>query len=180
MSDRPPSRPTRRRSDTGAGSITVSVIDEQTDGDAFPVDEPRWAALAEAVLEPYAGSSGAEVSVMFVDEARMAGLNEQFMGASGSTDVFAFPIDGDGPAEPVLDTVPSLLGDVVICPAVAARNAPEHAGSLVDEIALLLVHGLLHLLGMDHATDSERAVMQRRERELLDAHHGPLAGNPWS
>ena len=73
-----------------------------------------------------------------------------------------------------------LLGDVVVCPAVAVANAPAHAGSYDDEVALLVVHGVLHLLGMDHATDDERDAMQARERELLAAHHGPLAADPWA
>jgi probable rRNA maturation factor len=66
---------------------------------------------------------------------------------------------------------PLLLGDVVICPAVAARNAPEHAGSYDDEMALLLVHGILHLLGMDHEIEQEAEEMESRERHLLRAHH---------
>jgi probable rRNA maturation factor len=61
-----------------------------------------------------------------------------------------------------------VLGDVVVCPAVAARQAPEHAGTTDAELALLVVHGVLHLLNYDHAEDDEAAVMQRRERELLD------------
>jgi len=69
---------------------------------------------------------------------------------------------------------------VVVCPAVAARNAPDHAGTYADELALLVVHGILHLLGMDHAEEAGRAVMQERERTLLAAHHGPLAGDPWA
>jgi probable rRNA maturation factor len=59
----------------------------------------------------------------------------------------------------------------VICPAVAHRNAPEHAGTYDDEMALLLVHGILHLLGMDHADEDEARDMQRRERELLERFH---------
>ena len=65
-----------------------------------------------------------------------------------------------------------LLGDVVICPAVAARNAPEHAGTYDDELALLVVHGVLHLLGMDHDDDDEAEAMEQRERELLAKFHG--------
>jgi probable rRNA maturation factor len=64
-----------------------------------------------------------------------------------------------------------LLGDVVVCPAVAARQAPTHAGSYDDELALLVVHGVLHVLGMDHAEPDEAARMQARERELLDRYH---------
>ncbi len=76
--------------------------------------------------------------------------------------MLSFPIDGDElTGHDLVDDVPRLLGDVVICPAVAAANAPEHAGSYDDEIALLLVHGVLHLLGMDHA-ERRRAVPRCR------------------
>jgi probable rRNA maturation factor len=73
-----------------------------------------------------------------------------------------------------------VLGDVVICPAVASRNAPEHAGTYEDELALLVVHGVLHLLGMDHADDDEAEIMERREQELLGRFHrqDPLTGTP--
>jgi probable rRNA maturation factor len=71
--------------------------------------------------------------------------------------------------------VPLLLGDVLVCPVVAERNAPDHAGTYEDELALLVVHGTLHVLGMDHADEAETAVMQAREREHL-FRHGPRAG----
>lgn len=179
MSDRPPSQQTRRREDLDAGSTTaqIFVADEQDDDDQrWPVDEPRWAALGAAVLA--ARGIDGELSVLFVDEQRMVELNTQFMGQSGSTDVLAFPIDGGDPSPGI--GVPRLLGDVVICPAVAARNAPEHAGSYDDEVALLLVHGVLHLLGSDHATETDRVAMQRQERALLDEHYGVLARDPWT
>ncbi|HEX8771654.1 MAG TPA: rRNA maturation RNase YbeY, partial [Acidimicrobiales bacterium] len=67
-----------------------------------------------------------------------------------------------------LADAPSLLGDVVVCPAVARRNAPNHAGTYEDEMALLVVHGILHLLGMDHVDHQEASAMERREQELLD------------
>jgi probable rRNA maturation factor len=60
---------------------------------------------------------------------------------------------------------------VVVCPPVARRNAPAHAGSYDDEMALLVVHGILHLLGMDHEDDQEAEVMERREQELLERFH---------
>ena len=130
----------------------------------------------------------AELSMLFVDEAAMADLNLRFTGKEGATDVLAFPIDeepseggrspdsgGTGPgfipAEP--SDMPLLVGDVVICPAVAARNAPQHAGTYDDEVALLIVHGILHLMGMDHIDDAEATAMERRERELLDQFHRP-------
>lgn len=81
------------------------------------------------------------------------------------------------PSEP--DEVPVLLGDIVICPAVAYRNAPEHAGSYDDEVALLVVHGLLHLMGMDHAEDEEAEEMEARERALLSRHYGEVRAEAW-
>jgi len=69
-----------------------------------------------------------------------------------------------------------VLGDVVICPAVAFRNAPEHAGSYDDEVALLVVHGLLHLMGMDHEDDDEAEAMEEREQALLAKFHRTAAG----
>jgi len=104
----------------------------------------------------------------------------------------SFPIDGDSvagpdarpsaprPPRPPDDSPPVLLGDIVICPGVAATNAPDHAGAFDDEIALLLVHGILHLLGHDHADDADRMAMQGRERELLASTYGPLARDPWA
>ena len=67
--------------------------------------------------------------------------------------------------------IPQLVGDIVICPAVAARNAVEHECPFDDEIALLVVHGVLHLLGWDHAVDAEAERMEARERELLTRHY---------
>ena len=80
---------------------------------------------------------------------------------------------GYSPSEP--GDMPMMLGDVVICPAVAERNAPEHAGTYDDEVALLIVHGILHLLGMDHLEDDEAELMEKREQELLDQFHRPTS-----
>ncbi|MBA3282249.1 MAG: rRNA maturation RNase YbeY [Acidimicrobiia bacterium] len=174
---------TRRRADEGM--LEVYVADEQSDQE---VDLVRWEALARGVLEAEGVSGEAELAVMFVDEATMAELNGTFMGQQGPTDVLAFPIDTDdgvgvgrspdgstaGPDRDPVSDLPMLLGDVVICPAVAAANAPTHAGTYDDEIALLVVHGILHVLGMDHAHPEETAVMQARQGELLDRFHRSL------
>ncbi len=178
----PPPRSDRpRRVGGDEGRPEVFVADEQKD---VPVDIARWSALAEAVLHDEGVRGAAELSVLFVDETSIAELNERFMEHDGPTDVLAFPIDADavwavhdplasGPdrAEPDLDEIPLLLGDVVVCPAVAARNAPDHAGTVDDEIALLVVHGVLHVLGHDHAEADEAALMRAREIALLEAHH---------
>jgi len=165
-------------------AIDVFVADEQSDR---PVDVARWAALARAVLEDHSLRSDAEVSLLFVDEPTIAELNERFLGKQGPTDVLAFPIDeepdhggrspdegGTGPGGGLAadeEGIPVLLGDVVVCPAVAARNAEAHGETFDDELALLVVHGVLHLLGMDHVEDAEAEAMERRERQLLARFH---------
>jgi probable rRNA maturation factor len=159
--------------------------DEQTD---VAVDLTRWLRLARAVLDEDRVPPDAEVSLIFVDETSIADLNRRFLQGAGPTDVLAFPIDHDqlpsgrrpdaggrGPGSPVeVDDPPIVLGDVVVCPAVAARQAPEHGQTLEDELALLVVHGMLHLLDYDHAEEPDAAVMQRRERELLARHHAAV------
>ena len=161
--------------------VDVFAADEQRDR---PVDIDRWVVLAREVLHARGLGDGVEVSLLFVDEPAMAALNEQFLGRSGATDVLAFPLEDDpvpsgrspdlggtGPgSEPEADPL-VLLGDVVVCPAVAARNAVEHAVNEIDEMALLVVHGLLHLLGMDHQEESEAERMEQLERDLLARFH---------
>ena len=85
--------------------------------------------------------------------------------------MLSFPLDADDRAIRTDDSVPVLLGDVVICPDVARAQAPAHAGTLDDELALLVVHGVLHVLGHDHAEPDEAATMRSKELELLVAHH---------
>ena len=152
---------------------------------ATPDDAARLTALVGGVLEDHRGHAPIVVGLRFVDAAEMAELNLSHLGHEGPTDVLSFPIDGDpgaapDPGDDADDPLPWLLGDVVICPSVAAANAPGHAGTYDDELALLVVHGLLHLLGLDHAEVDERLAMQARERDLLDRLHGPLARDPWS
>ena len=162
-----------RRADEGA--LDVYVTDEQSDKE---VDLVRWEALARRVLEAEGVSGEVELALMFVDEATMTELNGTFMGQQGPTDVednvgVGRSPDGSttGPDRDPVSDLPMLLGDVVLCPAVADRNAPAHAGTYDQEIALLVVHGILHVLGMDHATPEETELMQARERELLDRFH---------
>jgi probable rRNA maturation factor len=169
-------------------AIEVFVADEQSEQ---PVNLRRWSALAERVLADRGLGPDVELTVLFVDEAAMTALNERFLDHEGPTDVLSFPIEDELtlPSRPPSTSaagasgpgrrwgtddeegdgtgIPLLLGDVVICPAVAARNAPEHAGNYDDELALLLVHGILHLCGMDHADDDEATEMEALERELL-------------
>ncbi len=160
-------------------TLDVFAADEQSD---HPVAVDRYSRLARSVLEAEGVTDDVEVSLLFVDEATIAALNERFLEVEGPTDVLAFPIEdegersgrspdegGTGPASYDTDTDrPLLLGDVVVCPVVAARNAVDHGVTFDEEVALLVVHGVLHLLGMDHEADAEAERMERREQQLLD------------
>ncbi len=153
-------------------AVTVFCSDEQ---EAIPMDIERWRALAEEVL--LAEGKRGELSVTFVDETEITDLNAEFMGHEGPTDVLSFPLDVDETDEiDALPGMPIMLGDVVICPAVAERAATDHAGTFLDEIALLLVHGILHVLGHDHDAEPRTSLMRTRELELLQACHwkGPI------
>lgn len=143
--------------------VDVVVSDEQTE---VEIDADRWADLAGAVLRDE-GRAG-ELTLTFVDRAEMAALNSDHMGQAGATDVLAFPLDDDPEA---VGVGPVLLGDVVICPVIARDAAIDHAGTVDDELALLTVHGALHIIGHDHAEPDERAVMRAREMEHLRVHH---------
>ena len=172
-------------------SLDIYAADEQAD---HPVAVERWATLARSVLEAEGITTDTEVSLLFIDEAAIAALNERFLDKDGPTDVLSFPIEdevdrsgrspdegGTGPASIEAATGRHLLlGDVVICPTVAAVNAVEHGATFDDEIALLVVHGILHLLGMDHEVDEEAERMERREQQLLDRFYRqtPLLGPP--
>ncbi len=162
-------------------SVDIYAADEQHDE---TIDLETWVALANGALTDEGVRGLAEVSLIFLDEQAISALNKQFMGKDGPTDVLSFPIDnepepsgrgpdagGSGPGEPPAPEIPQLVGDIVICPAVAARNSVEHECSVDDELALLVVHGVLHLMGWDHVEDEEAERMEARERELLTRHY---------
>jgi probable rRNA maturation factor len=144
------------------------------------VDVLRWVRLARMVLDEERVPEEAEMSVIFVDEQAMSDLHERFLGSSGPTDVLAIPMDDDvtpggrqpdqggrGPGSPTeASDPPTVIGDVVVCPQVALRQSGERR-LVDDEVALLVVHGVLHLLNYDHAEDQESEAMRKRERELL-------------
>jgi probable rRNA maturation factor len=164
---------------TTSTPVQVSGFDEQ---DAIAVDITRWVHLAQLVLHEEHIDPDAELGLVFVDEPTITDLNRRFLDGDGPTDVLAFPLDeggtaagrnpdtgGRGPgASTESDEPPVVLGDVVVCPTVAARQADARGGPLDAELALLVVHGVLHLLEYDHAEPGDAERMQQRERELLD------------
>ncbi|HVX19409.1 MAG TPA: rRNA maturation RNase YbeY [Acidimicrobiales bacterium] len=190
----PPSGPRPGTPSTGArrripaeGVLEVFVADEQS---VHAIDVQRWGDLARNVLLAEGIRGDAELSLLFVSHDTMADLNARFMDGEGPTDVLSFPIEEDlmelgrwpdlattGPdrSPPDPSDAPLLLGDVVISPEVAAANAPGHAGSFDDEIALLVVHGVLHILGLDHGDPDEAREMRAKEQDLLARFHGPVA-----
>ena len=188
MADGPP-RLRRRVRVGGNTEAEVFCADEQSE---VPIDLERWQSLARSVLADEGIRGGTELSIFFVEVDDIAELNHEHMGMSGPTDVLAFPIDAgevvevvSGPtgasrgpdrSPPDRGDLPLLLGDIVICPAVARDQAPDHAGNLDDELALLVVHGTLHVLGWNHDSESATENMRQRERQLLEAHHwhGPV------
>jgi probable rRNA maturation factor len=148
--------------------VNVIVSDEQGD----PLGTPELLSLAELVLEGEGVPPESEVSIVLIDEQSMADLNERHMGKTGPTDVLSFPIEDAAPGRPperVSGGPPLNLGDVFIAPAVVRRNAESRRVDPEDEMALMVVHGLLHVLGWDHEDEAEAERMEARETQLLAA-----------
>jgi probable rRNA maturation factor len=139
------------------------------------VDEAALAGLGRWLLDQLGINPLAELSVVLLDTEAMAALHQQWMGLAGPTDVMAFPMDGEelamdpgdrsGPGTLARLTGPALLGDIVLCPHVAAEQAHLAGHSTEAELQLLCTHGMLHLLGYDHAdAESEREMFELQAR----------------
>jgi probable rRNA maturation factor len=155
--------------------VSIEIANES----GVAVDEAALAGLARHVLDEMRVHPLAELSVLLVDEPAMTELHVRWMGEEGPTDVLAFPMDelrppqpggGHGERDPADSSdVPGLLGDVVICPQVAAIQAGRARHSVGDEIDLLCAHGILHLLGYDHGDPAEHAAMFGLQDRLLSS-----------
>ena len=171
-----PNRSTPGAATSPTNTETQLIVHVADDQDDVQLDASRYEQLARSVLTSEGINQTSELSVLFVSSEMIAELNEQHMGHTGPTDVLAFPIDEDATQPQAENDAPLLLGDVVVCPSVAATNCstnkdsyPGHQGTITDEIDLLVVHGILHVLGMDHAEVEERRDMQELERTHLAA-----------
>ncbi len=144
--------------------MQISVVSHR---EPEPLDLSAFERLAGFVLEREEAPDAIELSIAVVALDEMADLNLRFRDKEGPTDVLSFGCDDPcavvGPDEPVT------LGDVVIAPEVAESQAVEYGHTVEEELNLLLVHGVLHLLGYDHDSDEDAAAMQARERVLLQA-----------
>jgi probable rRNA maturation factor len=143
--------------------MSIEVSNESGVG----VDEAEFAALARYVLDELHVHPQTELSVLLVDTTTMSDLHVRWMDEPGPTDVLSFPMDELRPGRPGAPTPPGLLGDVVLCPEVAAAQARGAGHSTAEELLLLTVHGILHLLGYDHAEPDEEKEMFDLQRRLL-------------
>lgn len=147
--------------------MNVFLSDEQS----IPTDTAGLRTLAEHVLRFERYPAETEVTIMLVTDEVMADYNARFMEREGSTDVLAFPLDEHRPGTPPVvrqGSPPVTLGDVIIAPDHVGRQAGAAGVEFGDEMALMVVHGILHLMGYDHADDPTAERMEGRERAILD------------
>ena len=152
--------------------MTIDVNNES----GVDVDEKALAGLSRFVLGELRIHPLADLSVLLVDSDAMAALHVQWMDEEGPTDVLSFPMDELRPGTDDREPEPGLLGDVVMCPQVAAEQATKHGHSAEQELHLLCTHGILHLLGYDHAEPDEEKQMFDLQRDLLRSWQGTGAG----
>lgn len=139
------------------------------------VDELRALHLADFALDYLHIDARAELAIQFVDVPTMSQLHVQWMDEEGPTDVLSFPMDELRMGTEDEPTPAGLLGDIVVCPEYAQGNADKAGHTLMNEILLLITHGILHLLGFDHVTPEEEAEMFGLQRKVLDAFYAQEA-----
>jgi len=152
--------------------MSIEVVNES----GVEVDVDNLGAQARYMLDRLRIHPLAELSVLLVDEVAMTALHVRFMDEPGPTDVLSFEMDELRPPKDDEEPEEGLLGDIVICPQVAAAQAIEAAHGFDDEMALLLTHGILHLLGYDHAEPEEHADMFGLQARLLSSWVGQSGG----
>ncbi len=134
---------------------------------AIDIDEAVLQRLTDFNLAQLHVSPDAEIAIVLVDEGAMEALHVQWMDEPGPTDVLSFPMDELRPGTEDRPTPAGLLGDIVLCPQVAEAQAQTAGHTLMDELILLTTHGLLHLLGFDHAEPEEEREMFGLQKELI-------------
>lgn len=143
--------------------MSVDVLNE-TD---YQLDELELVALSKYVMGEMRVHPGADLCLRLVDEAAMEVLHVQWMDLPGPTDVMSFPMDELRPGREGEEPEEGVLGDIVLCPSVAARQASDAGHATEEELLLLTTHGILHLLGYDHAEPEEEREMFELQRQLL-------------
>lgn len=153
--------------------MTIEINNESE----LAVDEERVLRLAQFAFEEMHLHSKTELAIQFVDEPAMEVLHIQWMDEPGPTDVLSFPMDELRPGSESEITPAGLLGDIVICPQVAAKQAEIAGHEAINEILLLTTHGILHLLGFDHAEPDDEKEMFGLQKAILDNFYKQEAGN---
>jgi probable rRNA maturation factor len=151
--------------------VSVEINNETS----FELDHERVLRLAEHALDKLRIHPEAELAIQFVDEEPMTELNVQWMDEQGPTDVLSFPMDELRPGAEGQVTAPGLLGDIVVCPSYAEKQAEDAGHPLINEMLLLVAHGILHLLGYDHAEPDEEREMFGLQKEILDSFYATEA-----
>ncbi len=152
--------------------MSIEINNESTES----VDEVRVLALATFALDYMHLHPDTDLAIVFVDEPAMEVLHIQWMDEPGPTDVLSFPMDELRPGSEGQLTPAGLLGDIVVCPQVAATQAETAGHETINEILLLTTHGVLHLLGFDHAEPEEEKEMFGLQREILEAFYSSELG----
>jgi probable rRNA maturation factor len=143
--------------------VSIEINNES----GIEADESKILRVAGFALDVMHVSEEAELNIVLVDEAAMEQLHVQWMDEPGPTDVLSFPMDELRPGTEDEPTPPGLLGDIVLCPQVAEAQAETAGHQTIDELLLLTVHGVLHLLGFDHAEPDEEKEMFGIQRDIL-------------
>ncbi len=135
---------------------------------AIEVDIDRVLALATSVRDSLKLHPMVDVGIIFVDEDPMTDLHIKWMDEPGPTDVLSFPMDELRPGSDLVPSPEGVLGDIVVCPQVAANQAVTAGHQAINEILLLVTHGMLHLVGFDHAEPEEEKEMFGLQKKLLE------------
>jgi probable rRNA maturation factor len=143
--------------------VSIDVLNES----GLDVDELELVACARYVLDRMRVHPRAELCLRLVDEPAMETLHVRWMDLPGPTDVMSFPMDELRPGREGTEPEQGVLGDIVLCPSVAAKQALEAGHATEEELLLLTTHGILHLLGFDHAEPDEEKEMFELQRQLL-------------
>lgn len=143
--------------------MSIEVSNES----GMDISEPELISVARFVIARMDVHPAAELSMVLVDSATMADLHVRWMDLPGPTDVMSFPMDELRPGREGVEPQEGMLGDIVLCPSVAARQAREAGHATEEELLLLTTHGILHLLGFDHAEPDEEREMFELQRQLL-------------
>ncbi len=142
---------------------------------AIEVDTDSVLRLAHFVRDELKLHPAIDLGIIFVDEEPMAELHVKWMDEPGPTDVLSFPMDELRPGSDLVPSPEGVLGDIVVCPQVAIRQAETAGHPMMNEVLMLVTHGMLHLVGFDHAEPEEEREMFGLQRELLDKFHGGVA-----